>query len=145
MDLALGLCLSVFGALVATDRVRRRRAPAEEAKGQSWSDRMLGQPRLGLAFVIDALAGTPGASYILGLKQLVQCNDPAGLQVVGVLLFCLIQFSPMIIPFLCLELWPEGTKTRLRALNALRGEGVDFGGAVNMICGSAAGLTSVGD
>ena len=72
MDLALGLCLLVFGALVATDRVRRRRAPAEEAKGQSWSDRMLGQPRLGLAFVIGALAGTPGASYILGLKQLVQ-------------------------------------------------------------------------
>ena len=82
---------------------------------------MLGQPRLGLAFVIGALAGTPGASYILGLKQLVQSNDPAGLQVVGVLLFCLIQFSPMIIPLLCLELWPEGTKTRLRALNALRG------------------------
>ena len=27
----------------------------------------------------------------------------------------------VIIPFLCLELWPEGTKTRLRALNALRG------------------------
>ena len=27
----------------------------------------------------------------------------------------------MIIPLLCLELWPEGTKTRLRALNALRG------------------------
>ena len=27
------------------------------------------------------------ASYILGLKQLVQSNDRAGLQVVGVLLF----------------------------------------------------------
>ena len=76
---------------------------------------MLGQLRLGLAFVIGALAGPPGASYILGLKQLVQSNYRAGVQVVGVLRFCLIQFSPMIIPFLCLELWPEGTKTRLRA------------------------------
>ena len=88
MDLALGLCLLVFGALIASGR---RPTPAEEAKGQSWSDQMLGQPRLGLAFVIGALAGTPGASYILGLKQLVQSNYPAGVQMVGVLLFSLIR------------------------------------------------------
>jgi hypothetical protein len=50
-----------------------------------------------------------------------QLDETCHIVVVGVLLFCLIQFSPMIIPLLCLELWPEGTKTRLRALNALRG------------------------
>jgi hypothetical protein len=80
------------------------------------------RPAAARARVRDRRAGRDaGASNILGLKQLVQSNDPAGLQVVGVLLFCLIQYSPTIIPFLCLELWPEGTKTRLRALNALRG------------------------
>jgi len=37
--------------------------------------------------VFGALAGTPRASYILGLKRLVQSNDRARLQVVGLLLF----------------------------------------------------------
>jgi hypothetical protein len=69
VDLAVGLCLLALGALVGTERAGRRRTPAQEAKGQSWSDRMLGQPRLGLPFVIGALAGTPGASCILGLTH----------------------------------------------------------------------------
>ena len=44
VDLTVGLCLLVFGTLVVTDRAGRRRMPTKEAKSQSWSDRMLGQP-----------------------------------------------------------------------------------------------------
>jgi hypothetical protein len=66
VDLALGRCLLVFGALVATDRA----TPAEEAKGQSWSDRMVGHPRLGLALVISALAGRPGRAASSGSSSM---------------------------------------------------------------------------
>src|SRR5215217_1349041 len=58
-------------AVGSVDRDAQRVAH-QGGKGQSWSDRMLGRQQLGLAFVIGALIG---ASYILGLKQLVQSND----------------------------------------------------------------------
>ena len=45
-------------------------------------------PASGLCMLVfGALAGTPRLSQIHGLKQLVQSNDRAGLQVVGLLLF----------------------------------------------------------
>jgi hypothetical protein len=101
VDLALWLCLLVFGALVATDRVGRRRT-RRGGQGPELVGSDAG-PAAARARVRDRRAGRDDrASYILGLKQLVQSNDAAGVQVVGVLLFCLIQFSPMIIPFLCL-------------------------------------------
>jgi hypothetical protein len=75
VDLALGLCLLALGALVATER----RPPAHARPGGQGPELVgsdAGQPRVGLAFVIGALAGTPGASYILRLTQLVQSKRP---------------------------------------------------------------------
>jgi hypothetical protein len=119
-DLVLGVGLLVGGGLVATKRVGRRKTavPASGAKKQSWSERVLGQPRLGLAFVAGAITGLPGGSYIVGLKQLVTSDSPAGAQVLGVVLFCLIMFSPMIVPFAFMELWPDATRIRLHAFSA---------------------------
>ena|SRR5215217_2232681 len=74
-------------AVGSVDRDAQRVAH-QGGKGQSWSDRMLGRQQLGLAFVIGALIG---ASYILGLKQLVQSTT--GWCRWSVLLLCLIQFS----------------------------------------------------
>ena len=126
VDLALGLLLLAAGALVATRRLHgRRKAPVpagdglpeeqekKEKKKDGWG-RLLAEPRLGLAMLIGAVCGIPGASYLTGLHILVTSKSSTANQVVGVVLFVLIEFLLIIIPFVSLKLWPEATKARLK-------------------------------
>src|SRR5215471_12717301 len=69
-DLALGVALLIGGALLAANHLhihRRRPHPPPRQKPpsklQTWALRVLHEPRYGLAVVIGAAAGTPGASY----------------------------------------------------------------------------------
>lgn len=120
LDLALGLPLVAVGVLVATGRLHgRRRAPAKAGDAQppkkdGWAQRVLGQPRFGLAVLIGAVAGTPGASYITALHQLVTGKSGTAAQAVAVVAFVLIEFSLVIIPFVFLVARPEATKAQLK-------------------------------
>jgi hypothetical protein len=125
VDLTLGLFLLAAGALVAIGRLHGRRKapapatdgqpdkPAKEKKKDGWA-RLLAEPRLGLAMLIGAVCGIPGASYLTGLHILVTSKSSTANQVAGVVLFVLIEFLLIIIPFVFLQLWPEATKARLR-------------------------------
>ena len=124
VDLALGLLLLTAGALVATGRLHgRRKEPVPAGNGQpgkpqkekkeSWATRVLAEPRLGLAMLIGALCGIPGASYLTGLHILITSKSSTANQVIGVILFVLIEFLLIIIPFAFLELRPEATKAAL--------------------------------
>jgi len=122
VDLALGLLLLAVGALVATGRLHARRkatvpaagdqpdAPKKEKDG--WA-RLLAEPRLGLAMLVGAVCGIPGAAYLSGLHILVTSKASTANQVVGVILFVFIEFLLIIIPFAFLELRPEATKAAL--------------------------------
>src|SRR5262245_59645633 len=125
VDLVLGLLLLTAGALVATGRLHgRRKEPVPAGDGQpdtpgkekkdGWAERVLAQPRLGLAMLIGALCGIPGASYLAGLHILITSKSSTANQVIGVLLFVLIEFLLIIIPFVFLELRPEATKALLK-------------------------------
>jgi hypothetical protein len=126
VDLALGLLLLAAGALVATGRLHARRkaavpaagdqpgAPEEEEKEKDGWARLLAEPRLGLAMLVGAVCGIPGAAYLSGLHILVTSKASTANQVVGVILFVFIEFLLIIIPFAFLELRPEGTKAALR-------------------------------
>jgi len=125
VDLALGLLLLTIGVLLAADRLHgRRKAPVPAGNGQpgkpqkekkdSWATRVLAEPRLGLAMLIGALCGIPGASYLTGLHILITSKSSTVNQVVGVILFVIIEFLLIIIPFAFLELRPEATKAALR-------------------------------
>ena len=123
VDLALGLFLLAVGALVATGRLHGRRKapvpagdghPEQPEKKDGWAQRALAEPRLGLAMLIGAVCGIPGASYLTGLHILITSKSSTANQVVGVVLFVLIEFLLIIIPFVSLQLWPEATKTRLK-------------------------------
>jgi len=123
VDLGLGLFLLAAGALVATGRLHgRRKAPVPAGDGQpekpekkdGWAQRVLAEPRLGLAMLIGAVCGIPGASYLTGLHILITSKSSTANQVIGVVLFVLIEFLLIIIPFVSLELWPEATKARLK-------------------------------
>jgi Sap, sulfolipid-1-addressing protein len=122
VDLALGLLLLAVGALVATGRLHaRHKAPApaghglpgkkdepEQHKRDGWA-RLLAEPRIGLATLVGAVCGIPGASYLAGLHILISSKASTANQVTGVILFVLIEFLLIIIPFVLLTLRPEAT------------------------------------
>ena len=123
VDLALGLVLVAAGALVATGRLHgRRKTPVPAGAGQpdkpekkdSWAQRALAEPRLGLAMVIGALCGLPGGAYLSALHILVTSKSSTANQIVGVILFVVIEFLLIIIPLVFLELRPEATKAFLK-------------------------------
>jgi hypothetical protein len=125
VDLAVGLILLAFAVLVLTGLVPpRRRAPhaapdaAERGeakqKGDNWAQRALCEPRLLLAFGIGALVGLPGAEYLAALHKLVAGRYSTATQVVAVVVFVVIEFLLIIIPWLFLELWPDRTAAFLR-------------------------------
>ncbi len=126
VDLAVGLLLLAVGALVATGRLHaRRKAPVSASDGQpgkpekdkkdSWAAaRVLAEPRLGLAMLVGGLCGIPGAAYLSGLHILITSKSSTANQVIGVVLFVLIEFLLIIIPFTFLELRPAATKAALK-------------------------------
>src|SRR5271166_1453119 len=122
VDLALGLLLLIAGGLLATGRLHRRQrtpvpaggGPPDKPKKDSWAQRMLAEPRLGLAMLVGALVGLPGASYIAALHNLVAGKYSTVTQVVAVVVFVVIDFLLIIVPFVFLELRPEATKALLK-------------------------------
>ena len=64
--------------------------------------------------LVGALCGIPGGAYLSALHILVTGKSSTANQVVGVILFVLIEFLLLIIPFVFLELRPEATKAALR-------------------------------
>ncbi len=123
VDLALGLLLLAAGALLATGRLHgRRKAPVPAGDGRpdkpekkdSWAQRALSEPRLGLAMLVGALIGIPGATYLTALHNLVTGKSSTATQVIAVVIFVIIDFLLILIPFAFLELRPEATKALLK-------------------------------
>ena len=130
VDLAIGLLLLAAGALMATGRLHGSRKAAVPAGGgqpekpqpekpqgekmDGWAQRMLAQPRLGLAMLVGALIGLPGAAYLSALHNLVTGKSSTATQVAVVVVFVLIEFALIIIPFVFLEVRPEATKAALK-------------------------------
>jgi uncharacterized membrane protein YkvI len=93
--------------------VRFRFQPAKEKK-DSWAARVLAEPRLGLAMMVGALIGLPATAYLTALHNLVAGHYSTATQVTAVVVFVLIEFLLIIIPFVFLELRPEATKAVLK-------------------------------
>jgi Sap, sulfolipid-1-addressing protein len=123
VDLAVGLLLLVVGALLATGRLHgRRKAPVPAGSGplgkpekkDGWAQRVLSEPRPGLAVLVGALIGIPGATYLTALHNLVTGKSSTATQVAAVVIFVIIDFLLIIVPFAFLELRPEATKALLK-------------------------------
>ena len=116
LDLALGIPLLAVGALLATDHVhlrRRRHHPPPKDKQPSklsgWAQRVLHEPRYGLAVLIGAAVGTPGVDYLLALHHLKNGKYAIAVAVIAVIVFVLINWVLVIVPFAFLTARPEGT------------------------------------
>jgi hypothetical protein len=64
--------------------------------------------------LVGALIGIPGATYLTALHNLVTGKSSTVIQVVAVVIFVVIDFLLIIIPFAFLELRPEATKALLK-------------------------------
>ncbi len=146
IDLALGLFLLTAGALLATGRLHgRRKVPVPAGDGQpdkpekkdSWARRALAEPRLGLAVLVGAVIGIPGASYLTALHNLVTGKSSTATQVIAVVIFVIIDFLLIIIPFAFLELRPEATKARLKhTQDWLLGHALQLMAAIALLLGA---------
>jgi Sap-like sulfolipid-1-addressing protein len=146
VDLALGLLLLAVGGLLATGRLHgRRRAqvpagteqPEVMEKKDGWAQRVLTEPRLGLAMLVGALCGLPGASYLAALHNLVAGKYSTATQIVAVVVFVLIEFLLIIIPFVFLEFRPEATKAALKnAQEWLRGHALQLMASIALALGA---------
>ena len=145
VDLALGLLLLAAAGLLATGRLHgRRKAPVPAGDGQpekekkdGWAQRVLREPRLGLAMLVGALVGIPGASYLTALHNLVAGKSSTATQVVAVVIFVVIDFLLIIIPFAFLELRPEATKAALKhAQDWLLGHALQLMAAIALLLGA---------
>lgn len=127
VDLAVGLILLLIGGLLMTGLLARawglrpqsaKRAAKKQQRlanpQDSWATRVLREPRLGIAALIGIICGLPGASYLTALRGLRIGNYSTATQVVGVLVFVIIEFLLIIVPWLFLELWPARTTDLLR-------------------------------
>jgi Sap, sulfolipid-1-addressing protein len=121
LDLVVGVPLLAVGLLLATGHLRHRRrhqAPATEGPPQDgWAQRILHEPRYGLAVLIGALVGTPGAAYIAALHSLVNGTLATAAQTLAVVGFVVIEFGLVIIPLAFLAATPERTMTATRHFN----------------------------
>jgi hypothetical protein len=153
VDLALGLLLLAAGGLLATGRLHgRRKTPAPAGDGQpekeeeekkkkkkkdGWAQRVLREPRLGLAMLVGAVIGIPGASYLTALHNLVTGKSSTATQVIAVVIFVVIDFLLIIIPFAFLELRPEATKAALtHAQDWLLGHALQLMAAIALLLGA---------
>jgi Sap, sulfolipid-1-addressing protein len=143
VDLGIGLLLVAVGALVGTGRLHGRQraaAPAEEEpqeKKDGWAQRVLSEPRVGLAMLVGALIGLPGASYLTALHNLVTGKSSTAVQVVAVVVFVVIAFALIIVPYACLEFRPQPTRAALkRAQDWLTGHVRQLIAAIALLLGA---------
>ena len=106
-------------------------------KKDGWAQRVLAEPRLGLAMLVGALIGIPGASYLTALHNLVTGKSSTATQVIAVVVFVVIDFLLIIIPFAFLELRPEATKAALKhAQDWLLGHALQLMATIALLLGT---------
>jgi hypothetical protein len=109
----------------------------KKEKKDSWAQRLLAEPRLTLAVLVGAVIGIPGASYLTALHHLVAGKYPTAIAVIAVIVFVIISFLLIIIPFAFLEFRPEATKARLKRAQAwLLGHVQQFVAVVALLLGA---------
>lgn len=128
-DLAIGglaLLAAVGLATHADERWRaRRRArhgasaepPAEERKGEPWTQRMLARGSVPLVFLAALFVNVPGAAYLIALKDIAAGDYSTGGAFARILLFNAIMFMLAEIPLAGLLVAPERTGVLVDRMN----------------------------
>ena len=123
VDIATGLVAYFVAWILLTDRdrqlrERRARRKAEKADGRDpWSRRALERDSVRLTFLLGVVLNTPGASYLVALKDIAAANQSTTTQVIEIVAFNLIMFVLAEVPLVGYTLRPERTREVLNAAN----------------------------
>jgi hypothetical protein len=148
-DLGLGLLLLAAGALLLSGRLRRHHrsgpAPDQRPKSKSdWMQRALEQPRPGLAVVVGAVLGLPGALYLTELHRLVTGPWSTGTKVAAVFVFVIIEFTLIIVPLILLAVRPQDAAVALqRTQDWLSGHGRQVAACLALALGAYLTISSL--
>jgi Sap, sulfolipid-1-addressing protein len=120
-DLVIGVPSLTAGILLLTGFPRRRAGAQATARREKkhpgempgWAQRALAQPRLGAALLVGAVLGLPGALYLAALHNLNTGHSSTATKVVSVILFCLIEFTLLIVPAVLLVVRPDSVRSFL--------------------------------
>ncbi len=126
-DLAIGLLSLAAGVLLITGLPRRRAAKRRASRrrenkhpGQlpGWAQRALTKPRLGAAVLVGAVLGLPGGFYLAALHDLNTAHLSTTTRVVAVIVYCLIEFTLLIVPAILLIVRPQSVHALLARAQA---------------------------
>jgi hypothetical protein len=153
VDVALGVILLIVGVLLYTGILpvhRHAKKPASEQPKKAKADkesritRVLREPRLGFAFGVGIICGLPGGIYLTALHNLVAGNWSTATRVIGVIVFVIIEFLLIIIPWLLLEVAPERTAAALKRTQAwLTGHVMQLTAAICVLLGLYLAISGV--
>jgi Sap-like sulfolipid-1-addressing protein len=151
LDLALGIPLVAVGALLASGRLHRRQRqpharPADKPppRIQAWAQRVLHEPRFVLAVIIGAAVGTPGGEYLLALHEVVTGKAATAVQAADVVVFVILEFALVIVPFAFLVARPEGVKAGVERFKVwLIRHALQVVGAVALVAGGYMVISSL--
>ena len=140
----MGIPLLAIGALLWTKHlhVHRRQPHSPPQKNRPsrldrWTLRVLHEPRYGLAVLIGAVVGLPGASYLVALHHLVATKTPTGTAVVAVLVFVTINWAPVFVPFGLLIVRPQRTEKAIkRSVDWITGHERQIAATVALLAGA---------
>jgi hypothetical protein len=134
-DLVIGglaLLAAVALATHSDERLRARRrarreadappprpdpAAAADAKGEPWTQRMLGRGSAPIVFVAALFVNLPGAAYLIALKDIAAGDHSVALEVALIVLFNAIMFLLAEIPLAGLLIAPERTGAFVDRMN----------------------------
>ena len=109
-DIVFGAIALIVGLVLRSDLGEdRRRQKGEEAKKETWPQRMLGRGSARISFAVGAALSLPGASYLVALNRIDHLDAGAGAAALLVVLFCLIQQLFLEVPLVGYMLSPERT------------------------------------
>jgi hypothetical protein len=127
-DLAVGglaLLLAVALATQADARFKARRrakhpakpADPDEEKKEPISQRLLARGSVPIVFIAALALNLPGASYLVGLKDIAAAHHSTGADIALVVAFNLIMFLLAEVPLVGLIVAPEPTVARVHRVN----------------------------
>lgn len=108
-NLALGVLLLAAGCLL----LRKRRGQSRAGQ-ETWVQRTLAEPRLGLAVAVGGVLGLPGVLYLTAMHGLIAGTSSTATKVIGVIVFAVIEFTLLIVPLVTLAARPAQTAALLR-------------------------------
>jgi hypothetical protein len=126
VNIAAGLVALFVAWILFTDRdrqlrerrARRKAEKAEKVDGRDpWSRRILERDSMRLTFLLGVAFNLPGATYLVGLKDIAAADQSTATSVLEIVAFNLIMFMVAEIPLVSYTLRPERTREAINSIN----------------------------